>query len=93
MRLPLRLKLAVLIVLAPLGLAACGPPQVALNVQLTGDGQGTVTSRPPGLSCSGKTCSGSFAEGTPRAARGRTRSQLPALWVGTKDVRAKRAKS
>lgn len=64
MELPLRFRPLVLIALALLGLAACGPPQIALSVQLTGDGQGTVTSRPSGLSCSGKVCSGTFAKGT-----------------------------
>ena len=38
------------------------PRQVALSVKLSG--RGTVTSRPPGLSCKTKTCTGEFDEGT-----------------------------
>ena len=49
---------------ALLGLAACGAPQVELTVNLTGDGVGTVTSRPPGLTCRAQTCTGSFDGGT-----------------------------
>lgn len=49
---------------AVLLLAACGAPRVGLTVELTGDGFGTVTSRPPGLSCKAQTCSGSFDKGT-----------------------------
>ena len=49
---------------ALLGLAACGAPQVDLTVNLTGDGVGAVTSRPPGLTCRAQTCTGSFDGGT-----------------------------
>jgi hypothetical protein len=35
-----------------------------LTVQLTGDGGGSVTSNPAGLTCDAKTCTGSFAKGT-----------------------------
>ncbi|CAN5840282.1 hypothetical protein BH24DEI2_BH24DEI2_07780 [soil metagenome] len=38
------------------------PPQAVLTVNLTGTG--TVTSAPPGVTCSAKTCTGAFDEGT-----------------------------
>lgn len=38
-------------------------PQLSLGVSRTGDGQGTVTSFPPGISCPGA-CSGQFDEGS-----------------------------
>ena len=57
-------RLRFLAALLLLGLAACGPPQVELNVQLTGDGVGAVASQPPGLSCSAEVCTGRFDKGT-----------------------------
>ncbi len=52
------------IVLVLSGLAACGAPQIELSVDLTGDGLGTVTSRPPGLKCGPEACTGTFDQGT-----------------------------
>jgi hypothetical protein len=40
------------------------PSNVSVTVNLTGTGTGTVTSMPAGLTCTGKTCKGSFAVGT-----------------------------
>jgi hypothetical protein len=40
------------------------PERHALTVQLGGSGAGSVTSEPPGLTCSAGACSGEFFEGT-----------------------------
>lgn len=39
-------------------------PTRSLSVSLMGDGQGSISSSPAGLSCSGGTCSASFIQGT-----------------------------
>ena len=41
-----------------------GTTSVTLTVTLTGAGAGTITSTPAGLTCQGKTCTGSFPSGT-----------------------------
>jgi len=40
------------------------PPSSSLSVTLGGDGKGSITSKPSGLTCSGGTCAGSFTQGT-----------------------------
>ncbi len=48
------------------GQVVVAPPPVShsLGVSLTGDGKGSVTSKPSGLNCSGGTCTASFPQGT-----------------------------
>lgn len=41
-----------------------GTSSFTLTVNLTGPGAGTITSTPAGLTCQGKTCTGSFPSGT-----------------------------
>lgn len=41
-----------------------GPDELALTVTLSGQGTGTISSTPSGLTCAGTTCKGSFARGT-----------------------------
>ena len=43
---------------------ATGTTSFTLTVNLTGPGAGTITSTPAGLTCQGKTCTGSFPSGT-----------------------------
>jgi len=44
--------------------ASSPPPPQSLGVSLTGDGKGSVTSNPPGLTCSEGTCTAVFPQGT-----------------------------
>jgi hypothetical protein len=44
--------------------SATASSDVTLSITLNGTGAGTVTSSPPGVTCSGKSCAGTFAKGT-----------------------------